>query len=294
MKYVFGSLLIGILFFTSCEDVVDVKTDQVSDVLAVDAWLTIEARAQRIRLFNANAYLDNSSPSPVSGANVSVQNLTTGTKYEFVHGGDGYYVWDPQDTQESLGDVGDEFRLSMELNGQTYTAGSYVGGVPVIDSIGQTFEDDDLREDGIYLTLFARDLPGLDDAYWIKTYKNDTFLNAANRLNIAYDGSTTPAARADSVIFIPPIQSLLNDSDKDGMDIPWRVGEEARIEILSITVDAFEFLRIARDQILNGDNGIFSSPLASARSNILNEQSGQRIQGFFNVSAVSSAEKTIE
>ena len=66
------------------------------------------------------------------------------------------------------------------------------------------------------------------------------------------------------------------------------------MDIWSISNEAFAFLNIARDQITNGDNGIFGIPVANSPSNIINFDTEEPILGIFNVAAVSSAEKVVE
>jgi len=86
----------------------------------------------------------------------------------------------------------------------------------------------------------------------------------------------------------------MNPVDDEFLPIPWEVGEMVRVEIHSITIEAFRWMEIARDQMINGDNSIFALPVTNTRGNILNCNSQDRALGFFNVSAVSSREKVIE
>ena len=74
---------------------------------------------------------------------------------------------------------------------------------------------------------------------------------------------------------------------------PYNEGDVVRVEIHSISNEAFNFLEVARDQINNGDNGIFSIPLANTRTNITSEE-GKAVLGFFNIAAVSSASILVE
>ncbi len=62
----------------------------------------------------------------------------------------------------------------------------------------------------------------------------------------------------------------------------------------SISNLAFDYLRIARDQINNGANTIFAIPIANARSNILTVEGDEIALGFFNVAAISRLDSVIE
>ena len=57
-----------------------------------------------------------------------------------------------------------------------------------IDSITFRFEKgNSFFPDSYFGQLYARDFTGPGDTYWIKTWKNGTFLNKPNEINIAYD-----------------------------------------------------------------------------------------------------------
>ena len=57
---------------------------------------------------------------------------------------------------------------------------------------------------------------------------------------------------------------------------------------------AFDFLDIARDQMTNGANTIFTIPIANTRTNIIALDGEEEPLGFFCVSAISSLTRIIE
>ncbi len=289
--YILLSLLLAAM---SCEDVIEIDTKDNAGDLVIDAWVDTRSQTQEIRLTLSQGFFDNTVPTGAAGAEVSITNITRGETYDFAEGTSaGYFSWTP-DTTEALGAVGDQLRLDISYEGSDYSSTTMINRVPEIDSISQEFIDDEVfLDDGIYLEVFARDFEGQGDAYWIKAFKNGEFLSDASDINIAYDAGFDAGSGIDGIIFITPIRFFINEKDEDGIDTPWEVGEESYVEIHSISQEAFNFMEIARDQILNGDNGIFALPLANARSNIF-DQNGQRAQGFFNVAAVSSLSKVIE
>ena len=79
-----------------------------------------------------------------------------------------------------------------------------------------------------------------------------------------------------------------------GERIPWIQGDKLRVEIHSISNMAFSFLETTRDQLLNSQSGIFASPLANTRGNIINETNDDIILGVFNIAQVSSRELEIQ
>jgi len=64
---------------------------------------------------------------------------------------------------------------------------------------------------GYYVELMAKDAFGKGDFYWIKTFRNDTFLSSIDQLNISADMGNT-STDVDGELFIYPIRySGVND-----------------------------------------------------------------------------------
>ena len=287
-------VLLAILVL-GCEDVIDIQTDDAPIQISVDAWINNLPTDQTIRLTRSQPYFTNEFAPGVAGAGVQVTD-ESGKSFRFADQGDGTYTWTrPQDSL--FGTVGSTYFLTISLEGQILSASSTMEPTTIVDEIEQEFRDDELGgPDGIYAQFFARDLVGLGDTYWIKTYKNGSFLNKPEEINIAYDGGFDAGAEIDGITFIPPIRELVNPfPDSAEADLPrYEVGDQIRVEIHSISLEAFLFLESARDQILNGSNTIFASPIANSPGNVISTTNGEKVLGVFCVSAVSSLEKQIE
>ena len=285
------SMLFVVLILASCEDVIEVELEQGPEALVVDAWIDNLDREQAITLNLSQPYFDNAAPPAVVNASVTVVRAD-GSRFEFIHREDGRYVWDIPGS--SLGEVGDSFQLEIDYNGKAYTAASEIRRVPEIDSIGLEFRDDQIfSDDGIYAQFYARDFSDKGDTYWIKTFHNGEYLDKTQELNIAFDAGFDEGTGVDGLVFIPPIRELVNQLDEDLLAFPYVEGDHIRVEIHSISNEAFSFLEIARDQINNGDNGIFSIPLANPRTNVMSSD-GSLVLGFFNVAGITTAERTVE
>lgn len=287
----------AIFFGTSCTDVIDVETDPAESLLVVDAWINDQTEPQTIRLTKSQPYFDNSLTDAATGATVTVVS-SEGATFDFVDNGDGNYVWTPT-TAGEIGAAGTSYTLTIEWDGQTYSAETILNPAPTVDSISQEFRVDDLSgPDGIYTNFFARDLPGLGNTYWIKTFKNGEFLNKPIEMNLAYDASFSGGSETDNLIFIPPIREATNripDPDSDEEDLaPWEVGDEILVEIHAISNLAFDFLFLAREQMTNGENTIFAVPLANTSGNVRNTATNERALGFFDVAGKTSLSKVIE
>ncbi len=285
-------LIIAPIF--SCEDVIDIQVDEAATELVVDAWLTNEPDTQTVRLTWSQTYFDDTNPPLVENAKVVIQR-EDGASFDFIDkSGDGSYHWIPSGS-ESLGEVGHSFTLDIDVGEDLYQARAEMNRVPTLDSIVQEFRENEfIIDDGIYVEFFARDFAGTGDAYWIKSFKNGDYLSKATELNIAFDAGFDSGSQVDGIIFIPPIREFVNELNDEDIPTPWDPGEISRVEIHSLSLDAFNFLEIARDQINNGSNGIFSIPLANTRSNVFKTSTGEAALGFFNVAAMSSGELVIE
>ena len=201
------------------------------------------------------------SPQVIRDAQVVV-NRNDGTIFEFSHIADGRYVWASEG--QSMGVEGDVFTLNIDYNNRSYSSSTEIHRVPVVDSVGVEFREDEIfSDDGFFTQFFARDPMGIGDAYWIKTFHNGSFLNKSQELNIAYDAGFDAGSGIDGLIFIPPIRELTNRLDENLLPMPYEEGDTVLVELHSINNQAFNFLEIARDQINNGDNGIcllYTSP----------------------------------
>lgn len=281
----------------SCTDVIDVETDPAENLLVVDGWIDNRLEPQTIRLTQSQSYFNSNFSAGVTGAEVRVDS-DNGDTFIFEDQGNGDYIWTPTEADE-LGTPGTGYALTIVSEGKTYSSETIMFDAPPVDSITQELREDDLSgPDGIYTEFFARDLPGLGNTYWIKTFKNGEFLNKPSEMNLAYDAAFSAGSEVDNLIFIPPIREATNripdDEEIDDDLAPWEVGDEIRVEIHSISNEAFDFMGIAFEQMTNGDNTIFAIPLANTTSNVMDMERNEPILGFFNVAKVTSLAKTIE
>lgn len=294
-----SNILILILFLglVSCEDVIEVDSGFESSTLVVDAWIDNLERPQMIRLTQSQDYFDNSFTAAVTNAEVSVE--VNGRKYDFVSDGEGNYTWTPS-PDEVLGQVGEQFLLTINHEGKTYQGTSIMNRVPEIDSIAQVYEEEQLGfPEGNYAELIAKDFTGIGDTYWIKTWKNGEYLNKPQEIVLAYDATFDAGSGLDGVTFIFPIRRGLNPipDDVDNIDDlppPYEPGDSIYVELLAINNEAFRFMQIAFEQMTNGDNGIFALPIANTKGNVVEVATGEPILGMFNISAISTATKIIK
>ncbi len=289
------ALLLLTLCAWNCTDVIDLQTDFGTPELVVDAWLTNQSTPQTVRLSLSQDFYANRLPTGVEDADVVVCNGLDGSRcFSFVHQDSGRYVWTPG-AGESLGEVGDEFVLGIQREGDRYASRTTMNRVPPIDSISIQYEEARIGLDsGLYAQVYARDFTGPGDAYLIRSTINDTLLNRPSELNLAFDATFDAGSATDGIVYIFPIRFSINKTDDDGSFVPLESGDEVQVDIWSLSPEAFYYLSVARDQIQNGDNGIFQVPVANAPGNVFNVDTEAAVLGVFNVAAVSSATKQVE
>lgn len=300
MKYSKLFLLASLVMLAfSCEDVIEVDLADGDRQLVVDAWINNKPETQTIRLTRAGAYFTDSFSAAETEASVTVTDAD-GRVYTFLDADkDGAYTWTPEAGQV-FGEVGMAYTLNIvTAAGQQYTATSVLERVMPIDSIFYEYREEELGQPaGYYAELFARDLPGFGDAYWIKTFKNGQFLNKPQEMNLAYDAGFTAGAGLDGIYLITPIRLAINripDSGDGAIDTsdlpPYALGDSIYVEVLSLNDEAFMFLEQAKTQMTLGDASLFAEPPANVPTNIQSitaTGNADRAVGFFNVSAASS------
>lgn len=281
-----------------CTDPVDLPSRFEEPELVVEAWLTNKSEPQTILLTESQDYYANRLPTPVTGAQVivceTVDATPTSNCFVFEDEGEGRYVWTPA-PGETIGEVGTEFGLGVQRGEEQYTSVTTMNRTAIIDSISFQFEEASIGNDeGIYAQLYARDQVGIGDAYLIRTRINDTLLLRPFELSSVYDATFDPGTETDGITFIFPIRFSINKLDDDGAPIPLVEGDKVEVEVWSLSQEAFFFLNVAGDQIVNGGSGLFDIPVVSSPGNVFNVDSGERALGVFNVAAVAAAERTLE
>ncbi len=277
MKKIFYLAIIFLLY--SCMDPVQVTLEQGETQLVVDAWITNQFDTQVIKLRETKPYFDLNFAPGVSGAIVLVNDLINDRVITFVDSiNNGDYIWIPptaDDTlqvrprtnpemRESGGFYNAQYELDITLaDGASYSALTSIERPIQIDSLRLELREETLGEKaGIYAELFARDVSGLGDCYWIRTYKNGQFLNKASEINIAYDAAFTQGSASDGIYLIRPIREAVNPRDTT----TYAVGDEIDIEVWSITEIGYLYMRFLQQELNN--QGLFATPPANLFSNI--------------------------
>ncbi|MEP2024520.1 MAG: DUF4249 domain-containing protein [Reichenbachiella sp.] len=286
-------ILAAFSILCACDDQIYPDLDDAPEVLVVDAWIDDLMKDQVVKLSMTQPYFQSSETKSVSGAQVYITD-NEGNRFDFVEEGSGNYVWSP--VSDPFGTIGDSYELTVISGEDTFKATSMKNRVPTVDSI--TFE---YNEDKIFGTvetyysaeLWVTDLVGEGDIYWIKTFKNEEFLNKPSEISLAWDAGFNKSAPFDGDTFIPPIRSSINPEDYDDNDefiSPYADGDSVYVELHAITEAARNFLSEVQIQTNRegGFGALFATPLSNVPTNIINETSDKLVVGFFSVSSVET------
>ncbi|HVA98749.1 MAG TPA: DUF4249 domain-containing protein [Bacteroidia bacterium] len=284
-KIFFGLLFFG-LVFTGCQDIIDISLPAGQSQLAVDAFLTNQSGAQQIVLTQTISYFANQPCPPINGATVKVTDNTNSKIYTFADSSNtGIYVWKPT-AGDTLGIIGHHYTLSINYDGDNYSATSVINPVPPVDSITYKFGTNAFGKGNKYHTQFyATDIPHVVDFYWIKQFRNGVLDTKPADITVSQDGGFNGTAD-DGLLFIEPIRQIHFGTNLN-------IGDSVTVQIHAITYQTFMFLQEVRTQTTNG--GLFATPPANVDSNIHKTTSNTLTTavGWFSTAAVSTNSVTL-
>jgi hypothetical protein len=293
MKKLFSIFLLSVAagLFSSCEDVVQIKLDQGSRLYVLDAFLT-DGPFNTVKITSNDSYFSDGPAPFVSGAQVAVKDLTSGTTYNFSYSGNGNYVYST-DPDNCIGIIDHRYELQVTIDNTTYTSQSVLKRTAGIDSIEvQSFDQaggfgPPPKVPYFFCNLWAKDKTDANtDYYWIKTIRNDTLLFGPSDINISIDGTNGPVniPGLDSTAFTPPITFL-------GFTRFYK-GATCEVQIHSISKETYAFFVQAQAQINNG--GLFATTPENVRTNIITpSDASTKAIGWFNMAAVAKAKVAI-
>jgi Domain of unknown function (DUF4249) len=259
----------------SCEDVVDVKLDNTTPKLVIDAsikWQKDETgNIQTINLSTTTDFYSNTIP-PATGATVSIINLSSDIAiiYDFIETTPGTYVCT---TFNPI--VNDEYQLSVVYAGETYKATSKLMPTPVIEFDEQTMIPGFGSEDIVQVKFYFVD-EGNEDNFYLVSAKNS---------NIVYPeyGVITDEFFQGNLMFGVYIDDKL------------KPGDVIDYSVQGITEKYGNYMN-KLISISGGDGGSpFATPPATLRGNIVNQNNADNYPlGYFHLSEIDTGSYTIE
>lgn len=276
MKNILVTLLIAILV-TSCTEIIDVKLNETSPKLVVEATIYWEKGTngsnQKIKLSTTGSFYSNSLPV-VSGATVKVTN-SSNVVFDFLETSNtGDYF-----CSNFIPVLNEQYTLSIVANGKTYTAKEKM--IPVTDIL-ETIQNSNGGIAGNKIQL------------------QTTFLDPANIQNNYLFEYTYPEQKgrdiyvSDDIFFDGNEFSSFLQQPNSGKDL--KAGDVITVSHTGISNKYYDFLVI----LLNlagsgGGGGPFQAPPVSVRGNIINTVDDKDFPlGFFSLSEKETQTYTIQ
>jgi hypothetical protein len=279
-------LISGLMGLTSCEDPIDLNLGVPANQMVIDAVIDQTTDTQFIYIRRTKPFLEDGNYAGIQVDTVGIVDTANQTFYKFTYKGDGTYFYVPATNTFKYGNA---YQLLVKEGSQTYFSQSVLNSPTSIDSLTYRYEERGRfgGNKGNYITVWAKDKPGIGDFYWFKVYRNDSFQAKANNIVIASDNAFNQDGNGDGDLFIVPIREGLTGR-------PLKQGEKMKVEILSITPELYFYLNLISTQLNN--QGLFATPPTNIPSNIvcLNNPD-YKILGFFSfVGKVESNELIVQ
>lgn len=282
LSYIIYSFLACSVVFSSCEDPIELDLGKPVDQLVIDAVINQTTDTQFVYISKSVAYLDNSAPKGYAVDSVGILDTSTSQFHSFTYKGNGVYFFVPP---ANTFQYGKDYTLFVKDGSNTYVSQSRLNSPAIIDSF--TYKWEELGKfggaKGNYVTLWAKDKKGKGDYYWFRLYRNDSLQARASDINIAQDNAFNQDGNGDGDLFIVPIRENFTSR-------PYKPGETARVEILTITPEMYLYLNLILTQLNN--QGLFAVPPSNIPGNIfcINDPE-KKVLGFFGMTGKISTQK---
>ena len=259
------SLIILLLTFTSCEEVIDLDLDQSEPRLVIDAsmlwYIGTPGNNQQIKLSETIGFYEEGI-EPVIDAEVII-NTGNGEEFIFAHQENGIYQ-----NSNFIPEFDENYTLEISYNDELYTATSSFVPVAGIDYIEQNDEGGFTRED-LEVEVFFTD-PAGEDNFYLFTFRDFSISKLSLEI---YEDEFTDGNQVSATY-----------SDED-----LTAGDEVFVTMEGISEAFYNYLFILRSQ--GGDNGggPFQSQPATVKGNIINETNPENYPfGYFRLSEADS------
>ncbi len=279
-------VILTVIILSSCEDVIQIKLDEGTPMVTVDAFINDMRSQQKVRLTYTDGYFSQKPNDPITGANVQVRDLTLGVDYIFTDNNNGDYVYTPIDTFA----IGHNYELTVTHQGVVYKSSSQMNRTTGIDTLVSEYKEGDglaNTEPGYKFAFLGFDPPGdTIDYYWIKSYRNSVFFGKGSEINICANAAYGEGA--DGFPFITPIAEGITPFRE-----VFQKFDICRVEIHSINKETFDFFNQVFTQTTN--SGLFATSPENIKTNLKNTTNDKvKVVGWFCMSAVGFKEGVAE
>ncbi len=279
MKSYFSILVIlGIICFCSCEEVIDVDVPNQTAKLVVDAsinWVKgTDGSEQIIKLLLSTDYFSSETYIPALGADVRITNLITDEVVQFLDNNDGDYI-----TSGFVPVLNTDYKLDIIYDGETYTSLEKFKSVSSISNITQTTSGG-FNDSLIEVNIFFND-PVLDENYYLVKFQEN--IDLLPTFIVLKDEFTNGN---EMTIFFEKDD---DDSDSDALN----TGDVVNIELVGISKQYYNYMSLLLDQ--TEGQGPFATTPAPVNGNCINVSNPDKFAyGYFRLTEVDQETYIVE
>ena len=256
MKYVIF-LLLMVITFSSCEDVIEVDVPSEEPRLIIDALIRVDTTQPltlvRVKVSETRSFFESVPPAGLQ--QITLTGLEGGLGAILIEEEPGSGIY--SDLVGTAALMNEEIFLQIDFNDEFYVAYATFQPAPVIDRIeqgeGGLFGDDETE-----LVVTFTDIPDQDDYYLFDF---------------------------DFANFQPVEDTFFKDqqfSFSYFYDDELAAGEEVEVSIMGVDKPFYDYMNLIVEQS-NEDLGVFETPSLTVRGNIINATDIDNIDNFNNV-----------
>ncbi|MGA9270437.1 MAG: DUF4249 domain-containing protein [Lutimonas sp.] len=279
-RNLFTVVLLFILGFTSCTDVIEVEVPTAPPRLVIEASIDwrkgTSGNFQRVKLSSSTPFFENLQDSPVTGAQVKITNDTDGTEFQFQDENNGTYF-----TASFVPVIGQSYTLQVDHEGETYIARETLTPVAEIDSVFQS-TDNGFDQNALEVNVLFRDPANVPNFYLAK------FLRQGDLLPTLFDIKDEFTDGNQIRIIYERIEN------EETGEMEFEPGDVVEIDLNGISSPYYDFMRLLIEQSGNSGN-LFSTIPAEIKGNCINVTDPDHYPyGYFRLTEVDKRVYTFE
>jgi len=262
MNYIqyFFITIIAILFFTSCEKVIEVNVNDAAKKYVIEAVLTNEAGGNQVKISQTKAINEDNRFVGVTGAQVQILDQN-GVSVSLIETSQGIY------RSTLIGDPGKSYTLQVRVGDETFTATSQMPQAVALDSLFVSSMNM-MGEKEYYANVVYTDPAEKGNAYRFVQY-----LNGVKNKDIFIQNDDLSNGRKNT-------NTLYTHGDEI------KQGDQIRVEMLTIDPQVYKYWYSLRQGATGEGN-------AASPANPLSNINGGAL-GYFSAHTVSAKAVTVE
>ena len=278
--YIKSLVVLLIIVFSSCTDVIEVDVPVAAPRLVIEASIDWEkgtsGNEQMIKLTTSTPYFNSETNNEVTGASVKITNNTDNSEFVFEDMNDGTYT-----ISNFIPILNENYTLEVIYDGETYIAEETLTSVVDTSGVYETVEGG-FNGEALEVNIDFIDPVDVDNYYFFKFQTDDDLL--PELLNISDD--FTDGNRM--TVFYE------KEDDDDINQKEFESGDVANIEFYGVSEQYFNYIGLLIDQYESvGDP--FSTEPAALRGNCVNPENPNNYAfGYFRLSEVVKINYTFQ